>query len=576
MTSANAKATLEITASLLLALAMNAGCDQLPVAPKVDAGPVAVVEPPPKKFEISTSGWSSDGAGALYEIRDLPDGKPGLFSAEGQLLLELMPKLIVDVSPTGEKRRKPLTLDFEMLRLSAHEGGGFALFGKVKDPDGHSYELFVDNGPGDPRVHVAVNTKWKKDVDVLRHTFVFRTGDVGAAFALGPDYARQEVADEFIEAAQTPEIAWFGSGSARFTAVGRFGVEGMTIRKTEDARWDIELDVYHHENHPLGPGPGCKERLDGMARVPSGTKFEVRADFVLGSTRLPIVHRNPRGIPAAIALADSGANVPFLSDGQLVPARERGTLTEDLEKAACDGGRFEALAKRQTNALLTAADIQQANGLDGARGAEADPRGVAFFRHAAARVDADTPMNLFRATPIDPQWLAANISEASLAALRDRHGVFVGVVPDLAAALAAESQSGPTVGALLREAAKQQQVWLGGPGALARHTNAVEDLEFDFMPEGRIRIRNPELVDIQELTLILPPGATARYVEGDDARSEGSLTWFDLGGRREKLVQLFEGENPMWTMHPALVSVKYSKASGKEPPAPPNGSDQAN
>jgi hypothetical protein len=537
-------------------------CDRLQTPEKVDGGdePKPTIHPPKEPFTVEPGSWGELDEGRRFEIRELPDGRPGLFDSEGALLLQLMPRVILDVTAAGKRRVKPQRKSFRLLRVTPHEGGGFSLFGKFSDQNGKYYDLRVENGGGDPRIHVAVSTKWGRDVAVHRQIIVFRTGAVMKATALHHDYEWREVEGEFINSAHTPNLAEFGTDDRVFTAVGRTGVEGLTVRDVGEGRFDIEFEVYHYENHPLPIGNTCdQDELDGVAIVPKNTKFEVRADFVLGPSRLVLPTRYPAGRRAAVALVeavDQKARIFAPEEDESAPTL-RGddeTFIGELGEVDCGEGRFDALGAKGFEAAWSGVDLP----LDGANAlapTEADARRVLGFHHPQAMIEPDHPFVLFNTAAVEPNRAAQWFAEKSLAELKSGWGATVART-SIETLLARNASATKTVRDSLTSASAGT-VWIAGVRELAQRLDAMQNVEIDYLPRGVLRVRNTELVDLPGFTLLLPPGVTAKYSEGEVYTSSGRTTHFDLGGRQEQLLQLFEGDEPFWPMRPATVEVSF-------------------
>lgn len=548
------------TLAVLLLFAV-AACDPVKPPEKVDTGPTQPsTHPPEEPFRVEPGSWSSADGGRAYQVRALPDGRPGLFDDEGSLLLHLMPQMILDVTGAGQRRVKPRHRSFRLLRVTPHDDGGFSLFGKFSDQNGKYYDLRVENGGGDPRIHVAVSTKWGRDVAVHRQIVVFRTGAVMDATALHHDYEWRAVDGEFINSAHTPNLAQFGQDDDVFTAIGRTGVEGLTIRDAGEGRFDIEFEVYHYENHPLSVGGECdQDEVDGVALVPRGTKFEMRADFVLGPSTLVLPSRYPRGKRAAVALvenADDRARVFAPTEERSAPKLrvDDKTWMGGLAGLPCEEGRFKALAAKGFQSALAGNELP----VDGANvfaPTEADSRRVVGFHHPLAMIDANHPFGLFDLAAVQPNRAAQWFSERSIAQLKSEWGA-VAIATDLGALLGKNASATKTVRDSLGSASSGS-LWVSGIRGLTTRLPAVANVEYDYLPDGVVRVRNTELVDLPGFTLVLPPGVSVKYSDGTQFTNAGRLTFFDLGGRRERLLQLFEGPEPFWPMRPARVSVEF-------------------
>lgn len=538
----------------LVGLVALTACDEVKkVVPVPTEPPPSKVPAPP--FVVQPKVWGEAGEGATYEVRELPDGRPGLFTADGALLFHLLPEVVIDAAPAGKSRLPPTRKSFELLRLDPLDGGGFALFGKFSDENG-TYELRVENGKGDPRVHVSFGVTWARDVLVHRALLVFRTGPVSKVSALSHAYEWQDVEQEYVDAAHTPNLVRFGPDE--FTAMGRTGVEGVSTRRGAEDRWDVELEVYHYENHPLELGDGCgDEELDGTATFAKGSKLEMRADFILGATALPVALRYPEERRAAIALTESGegsaARVVTASAAEPVPTiqtTKETWLGEALSKVPCENGRFSSLTGSGFAAAWsgTLLDVAEGGGNVFAP-TEADARRVFSFHHPDGG-----PLELFTLGTGEPATAKSWFSEQELAELKRDRGL-VAAMTDLDTLLGADASPTRTVNDAMREAAESRTIWVAPVGEVARRLATLESLEYDFLPDGVVRVRNPTDVDLAGLALLVPAPATARYNSDALYTNNGSTTYFDLDARKEQLLQLFNGDTPLWTARPASVTV---------------------
>ena len=505
--------------------------------------------------------WGEAGEGARYEVRALPDGSPGLFDAQGALLVELLPKLILDVAAAGKGRVPPQQPAFELVKLEGHEGGGFSLYGRAEDING-VYDLRVENGKGDPRVHVGIDAKWKRDVDVHRLVPVFRTGAIARADALGHDYVWHAVEAEWVDAAHTPDRVRFGDGA--LGVLGRQGTEGISARRGAGDRWDVELEMYHYENHPLDVGADCEDtELGGVGRFGKSSPLSMRADFLLGSATAPLVARYPDAKKGAVTLTGAGAGD---AARVLVSTADSGTLAvqqaptawtgASLAAVPCENGRFSHLAAAGFEAASVAAVERVGRGGNALTADEVDGRGVFAFRHPAG-----DPLVFFRAATAAPNTAKDWFTPRALAELGKVHGL-VALQTDLEAVLS-ETHSAGTVRDMLQA---QSSVWVAPVDDVAQRLVALEDVELDLLPDGVVRVRNTGTTELPGLTLRLPPGVTARYDSDSVFTSTTGATSFDLPPRREQLVQLFRGDAPFAMIAPAPVS--HSVSLGAEAMAP--------
>lgn len=548
---------------LLLAAFALAGCDRVKVAPVADAGRVAAPEPVEAPYVIDPKVWGEAGAGARYEVRALPDGSPGLFDAHGALLLELLPRLILDVAAAGKGRVPPQQPEFELVKLEAHDGGGFSLYGRVEDPNG-VYDLRVENGKGDPRVHVEIDAKWKRDVDVHRLVPVFKTGAMAKGAALGHDYAWHPVEAEWVDAAHTPNLLRLGEGA--LGVLGRQGTEGISTRRGAEDRWDVELEMYHYENHPLDVGAGCGETdLGGVGRFGKDSPLSLRADFLLGAATVPLVARYPDAKSGAVALTMEGDGnamrvVASNDEGNSLNVEAAPTAWggAPLEAVPCKSGRFTQLAAAGFEAVSLGAVERVGSGGNVLTADEVDGRAVFAFRHPAARAavgDGRDPLVFFRTATVSPEVpphvAKAQFAPQALANLSEAHGLLA-LQADLDALLAGDVGASATVRDALQA---QNSLWVAPVDDVAQRLVALGDVELDLLPEGVVRVRNTGTTDLDGLTLMLPPGVTARYASDAAFVSTAGATSFDLPARGEQLVQFFRGDAPFETIAPAHVAV---------------------
>ena len=531
-----------------LALSLVIGCD----APRTpDTPPPPKDEPAP--FTITPKVWGAAEAGATFEVRELPDGTPGLFDGDGALLLHLLPELVIDASEAGARRPKPTTRRFELIKLTPNPDGGFTMFARLTDANALAYDLRIENGPNDPRIHVGLLTKWGRDVTLHREVLRFRTGALGGARGMAHDYSWADVESEWVGPRHVPPAVSFGE---RLTVLGRTGVENIVVRSVED-RWDVELEAYHYHNHPLEVGDRCDESLDGAATFEAGSRFEMRADFVVGPTEAPFVFRYPGGKRAAVSLVDvqeGGARIfaaPELGSDVSSPAilaRQQLWLGESVTALPCEDGRYQTLAKSGIEAMWSGVTMPS-SGADLLAPTETDARRAFAFGHPG--VSVPTLFALSDGDP-DPGWF----DPAALARLKTDHGLIVVRAP-LDEFLGRDASATQTVREAVTALERDGTVWLAGVDEVASRLHAVTAIDVDVLPEGVIRVRNASKSDLRGVTLLLPDGHRARYASGDVHESGGQMTWFDLAAGRDQLLQLFRDDEPAWAMKPAGIVVSY-------------------
>lgn len=504
---------------LALALALGA-CDQPqppPPAPQTTgaATTAAVAEP----FTITPKLWGDAAAsdGATYEVRAMEDGKPGLFDADGQLLVELLPELLLDLGH-GKKRVVPRTRAFELVSLDPYENGGFRLLARLEDASG-TFDLKVEAGPNDPRVHVGLTTRWGGDVEVNRQVLLFRLGAVGNARAVQHDLRWAEVEDEWASSAHAPKLVTFERG---LFVHARHGTEALVVR-SDATQWRVELEAYHTDNHPVAHGEPCGATLEGGAKFKESERTELRADFVIGEVAMPLLERWPAGDEAAVAVLHPAADTPrslaATPDG--VQWQEGAFWAGEHADARCEGGRYTFMAARGARAAF-GGGVVATNHANMLQPTETDARRVVAFEHP------NLPLPMF-VLP-DALVTAAMLESANLAEVRAARGLVLG-------------RADADVDAARAELATDN-LWFASPNDVTQRLVSLDDVDLDLLPEGVIRVRNLGDAAIDRLALRLPAGVTARAPDADGATVDDHSIAFDLAPRGSQLIQLFSGDAP--------------------------------
>lgn len=535
------------TVARLAALALvlvPLGCDPVKVSPPTTATQTVPAPTPPP---IEASVWGETAPQQSWQVRTLPDGAPGLFTAEGAPVVELLPELVVDVTPAGGRRVIPTTRRFELVKLTPGEEGGFTLFARLTD-EYATHDLRVENGKHDPRIHVGIVSKWSRDALVHRVVARFRTGAFAAARAVGHDLRWTDVSEEWVAATHGPHIVTLGDDA--LTVEGRHGTEGLVVRRVEDG-WGVEVEMLHHENHPVGAGDGCQAVLDGARPVAPAVRTEARADLIVGASRLPIVGRYPSGARAAVALLDESGARLGATDGALQVATSpevwAGPRFSDLP---CEGGRFTALARAGARSAWSGVSLG-GDAVNVFAPTEADARRALALRQPGLPLET---LFAVAENPADPVWFTG----AQLTELRSAYGAIVAVAPGTVDGFLARDVSAErTVRDALVDAAREGDLWVAPVDELARHLLAAADVDLDFLPHGVVRVRNLGAADVNGLTLVLPEGMTARFNEGTNARSTERMVWFDLPAGGDVVLQVVTqaDQAPAATMRPARIDV---------------------
>lgn len=542
------------TVSFLVAATALIGCD----APKMPAGnTTATSGRPAPPFVIEPKVWGATTAEAKFEVRELPDGTPGLFDADGALLVELLPELVVDAGALGKPRPKPTTRRFELIKLTPGDDGGFTMFARLKDQNARAYDLRIENGPHDPRIHVGVSARWARDVTVHRLLVRFRTGPIGDAEGLGHDLEWTAVDEEWVGPLHSPTWARFGD---RLTVHGRTGTENVALRQVED-RWDLELELYHHENHPVQLGEDCDTELDGAGQFTVAGQTELRADLIVGEVRVPVATRYPRGLPAAVALADTsgGAARTFVAADAVADPLKPGLvprqglwLGDSLEDLPCGNGRFRTLAEGGITTMWSG-ETMVSSGANLLAPTETDARRAFAFTHPGIAVPT-----LFALSDGEPD--AGWFDPSALAQLRDDRGLIVIRTP-LDAFLARDASATQTVQEAATQAATEKTIWLASVEDVASRLIAMRNIDLDVLPEGVVRVRNANTADVEAVTLLAPEGTSARFATGQAHQTSGRTVWFDVAASGDQLFQLFDADAAFWAMKPADIVVSYEPST---------------
>ncbi len=525
------------------------GCD----APKAPTPVTAAQEAPVVPFEIVPQLWGSAEATATYEIRQLPDGSPGLFAADGALLIHLLPELILDVGAAGKGRPKPTTRRFDIVKMAPNPEGGFTLFATLTDDNG-VYDLRVESGPRDPRIHVGLTTRWARDVRLEREILRFATGPFESARAVGHDAEWTDVGEEWIGPAHAPSVAQFGR---QVTVAGRFGTENLVVRQDND-RWQVEIEAFHHQNHPIDVGERCDTvALGGAADFAAGTRAELRADIVIGELSMPLVLNFPQGRRAAISLndvKDGGARsfvAPMADASPSIVERQGAWLGASVEELPCAEGRSATLAQAGVVAMWSGGTMVS-SGANLLAPTETDGRRVFAFRHPG------TVPTLFALSDGEPDrgWFAP----AAIARLKGERGLIVARTP-LDEFLSKDADEAQSVQESLTEAARDGAVWLAPIDEIASRLTAIDQVDLDLLPAGVVRIRNLSTTNLEGVTLLLPEGTSAKYPTGTVNTSSARTSWVNVSAGRDQLFQLMRGDVPAWTITGIDITVSYDSSA---------------
>ena len=491
--------------------------------------------------------WGETTGGDSYTVQALAglDGRQfGVLDSTGSVVMHLVPEIVVEAGAPGGGRPRPHRGQFKVIRLDPGEGGGFVMYARSTDLTDQAYDLRIEQGPQDPRIHVSLVTKWQADTRLYRLVLRFQArADAANPRAIANHLQWVEVVEpEWVSGLHAPNVVSMSGLSVH----GRTGTENIALRRVDD-HWLVDLEGYHFDNHPIDKGDACDETLDGSATVRKGTKMELRADFVLGAISPPVVVQPyPDGRQTAIALAQRAT---FPQPVKTVKADAPDKLTEvrqiwfgdSVEQLACDAGRFATL-RRADVTVAWGGESLAASGPNLLAATEVDARRPFAFRHPGLAMDA-----VFATTdePADP----GSLSDGAIAQLRAEFGIFLGV-EDLTHFVGRDASATTTVAERIQQLSADSTVWVAGLDELALRMVAIGQVDLDYLPDGVVRVRNLSKQNLPGLTVRSRAG-TQIEVPGPPSAATDVVS-FDLAGDRDQLVRL-QGEGGV--LQPARVTV---------------------